>query len=150
MSYDPDKPRYGCMSLAMLTAATVMLIVLAVMSGCTKTVYVPFESHHYHTDSVRVAVERVDTLMQHDSVYVERNGDTTLIVKWRDRYRVKEVHDTVARIVERRDSVPVPYPVEKPLSKWQQAKMDFGGIAMGGCAALLAIAVWWLIRRFRR
>lgn len=149
MSFDPDKPRYGCMSLAMLTAATVMLIVLAMMSGCTKTVYVPVESHHYHTDTLTSVAVKVDTLMQHDSVYVERNGDTTLIVKWRNRYRVKEIHDTVQRIVEHRDSVAVPYPVEKPLSKWQQAKMDFGGIAFGATGILLIAAVRWLVRRFR-
>jgi len=136
----------------LLTAVIVLVIMvfIAALCGCTKTVYVPVESHHYHTDSVRVAVERVDTLMQHDSVYVERNGDTTLIVKWRDRYKVREVHDTIAREVVRVDSVAVPYPVEKPLSKWQQAKMDFGGIAFGGLAVAIAFVIIWLIKKIRK
>lgn len=126
-----------------------LLLFLSLLCGCQRTVYVPVQQHHYHTDSVRVAVERVDTLMQYDSVYVERNGDTTLMLKWRNRYRVKEIRDTITCIVVRRDSVEVPYPVEKPLTKWQQAKQDVGGFAMGGCVALLAIAVAWLVRKIR-
>lgn len=147
MRKDPDK---GFGYIALFVVVIAALLCLSLLCGCQRTVYVPVQQHHYHTDSVRVAVERVDTLMQHDSVYVERNGDTTLIVRWRDRYKVREVHDTIAREVVKVDSISVPYPVEKPLSKWQQAKMDFGGIAFGGCAALLAFAVVWLVRRFRR
>lgn len=146
MRKDPDK---GFGYIALFVVVMAALLCLSLLCGCKRTVYVPVERHHYHTDSVRVAVERVDTLMQHDSVYVERNGDTTLIVKWRNRYRVKEIHDTIARIVVRRDSVPVPYPVEKPLSKWQQAKMDLGGIAFGAVGVLIAFIIVWLVRKFR-
>lgn len=146
MKKDYDK---GFGYIALFVVVIAALLCLSLLCGCKRTIYVPVESHHYHTDSIRVAVERVDTMFQHDSVYVERNGDTTLIVKWRDRYRVKEVHDTVARIVEHRDSVPVPYPVEKPLSKWQQAKMDFGGIAFGAVGVLIAFVIVWLVRKFR-
>ena len=47
------------------------------------------------------------------------------------------------------DSVPVPYPVERPLSKWEQVKMDVGGIAIGAGAALLVAVIAllvWLIK----
>ncbi|MDE7460249.1 MAG: hypothetical protein K2M85_04095 [Paramuribaculum sp.] len=47
------------------------------------------------------------------------------------------------------DSIQVPYPVEMPLSRWQQAKMDFGGVAIGVVLAVLCIAVSWLIKKFR-
>lgn len=47
------------------------------------------------------------------------------------------------------DSIPIPYPVERPLSKWEQAKMDFGGIAIGGVIVIICIAVVWLIRKFK-
>ena len=146
MRKDPDK---GFGYIALFVVVIAALLCLSLLCGCKRTVYVPVQQHHYHTDSVRVAVERVDTLMQHDSVYVERNGDTTLIVKCRDRYRVKEVHDTVAREVIKVDSVYVPYPVEKPLTKWQQAKMDFGGIAFGAVGVLIAFIIVWLVRKFR-
>lgn len=147
MRKDPDK---GFGYIALFVVVIAALLCLSLLCGCKRTVYVPVERHHYHTDSVRVAVERVDTFIQHDSTYVERNGDTLLIVKWRDRYKNKIVRDTVTRETVKVDSIAVPYPVEKELSAWQQAKMDFGGIAMGGCVALLAFAVVWLARRFRR
>lgn len=142
MRKDPDKG-FGYIALF-------VVVIASLLCGCKRTIYVPVERHHYHTDSVRVAVERVDTLMQHDSVYVERNGDTTLIIKWRNRYRVKEIRDTITCIVVRRDSVEVPYPVEKPLTKWQQAKMDFGGIAFGAVGILIAFVIVWIIKKIRK
>ena len=48
------------------------------------------------------------------------------------------------------DSVPVPYEVERKLTRWEEAKMDAGGFAMGGVAIALCIAVIWLIRKFRK
>lgn len=146
MKKDYDK---GFGYIALFVVVIAALLCLSLLCGCKRTIYVPVESHHYHTDSVRVSVERVDTMFQHDSVYVEHNGDTTLIVKWRDRYKVREVHGTVARKGIKVDSVYVPYPVEKPLSKWQQAKMDFGGIAFGAVGVLIAFIIVWLLRKFR-
>ena len=58
------------------------------------------------------------------------------------------VHDTC--YVERTDSIQVPYPVERKLTRWQQAKMDLGGIALGVLAVVLCAAVVWLIRKFKR
>lgn len=48
------------------------------------------------------------------------------------------------------DSIPVPYPVEKKLTRWEQAKLDVGGMAIRGSALALCIAVVWLIKKFRR
>lgn len=51
------------------------------------------------------------------------------------------------------DSVPVIVPVERELSKWEKAKMDFGGMAMGGAAVFfigLCIAVVWIIKKRRK
>lgn len=52
------------------------------------------------------------------------------------------------------DSVPVPYPVERPLTKWEQTKMDFGGMAIVGLVALglavVALAVWLIKIKRRR
>lgn len=48
------------------------------------------------------------------------------------------------------DSIPVPYPVERELSRWEQTKMDFGGMALGAIAVALGAAVVWLVKKFRR
>lgn len=45
---------------------------------------------------------------------------------------------------------PVPYPVERKLTRWEQLKMDFGGMAIGAVIVAIAIAVIWMARRFRR
>ncbi len=47
------------------------------------------------------------------------------------------------------DSVPVPYPVERELTRWERAKMDFGGMALGAVAVAICVVVVWLARKFR-
>lgn len=119
--------------------------------NCTKTVYVPTEHTVYNTDTVYEAVLRVDSLIQRDSVAVVQKGDTVLITRYRDRYRVKERTDTVYKA--KTDSVRVrePYPVERKLTKWEQVKMDFGGMFLGGLIAVVVSAVIvWIVKRKRR
>lgn len=48
------------------------------------------------------------------------------------------------------DSVPVPYPVERKLGRWEQAKQDYGGWAMGLLITVLCAVVVWIARAFRR
>lgn len=48
------------------------------------------------------------------------------------------------------EDVDKPYPVEKPLTRWQQVKMDFGGVAMGGSVVAIAFVIIWLIKKFKK
>lgn len=48
------------------------------------------------------------------------------------------------------DSVPVPYPVERPLSKWDQVKMEAGGWAIGGLIVAVIAVVWLVFKKRRR
>lgn len=51
------------------------------------------------------------------------------------------------------DSIPVPYPVERELSTWEKAKMDFGGIVLGGLGVsilIIALLVWFAMKRARK
>jgi hypothetical protein len=72
-------------------------------------------------------------------VYIHERNDTVFVKHFKTKYidRWKEVIkvDTLIKT----DSIQVPYPVEKKLSRWQQIKMDTGGIAIGGCVVLLLI-----------
>lgn len=132
--------------------ALILVVMLALaLTSCTKTVYVPTEHTVYNTDTVYEAVLRVDSVIQRDSVAVVQKGDTVLITRYRDRYRVKERTDTVYKA--KKDSVRVrePYPVERELTKWEQTKMDFGGMAIGGLIAVVVSAVIvWIVKRKRR
>ena len=136
--------------LVWLALISVVMLALA-LTSCTKTVYVPTEHIVYSTDTVYEAVLRVDSVIQRDSVAVVQKGDTVLITKYRDRYRVKERTDTVYKA--KTDSVRVrePYPVERPLTKWEQTKMDFGGMFLGGLIAVgVAAVIVWIVKRKMR
>lgn len=41
--------------------------------------------------------------------------------------------------ISKADSIQVPYPVEKELTRWQQFRMDFGGWAM--CIVVISILI---------
>lgn len=139
---------------ALVTWLALMLLAMAALmlsGGCTRKVYVPTEHIVYSTDTVYEAVLRVDSVIQRDSVAVVQKGDTVLITRYRDRYRVKERTDTVYKA--KTDSVRVrePYPVERELTKWEQTKMDFGGMFLGGLIAVgVAAVIMWIVKRKRR
>lgn len=129
-------------------ALFICLLVLA--TGCSRKVYVPVESVVSRTDTIYSAKVRVDSVIMRDSVAVFQKGDTVLITKYRDRYRVKELTDTVYQSAIDSVKISVPYPVEHELSRWERTKMDFGGMAIGGLVIALCVAVAWLIKKFRK
>ena len=111
-----------------------MFIILAVIitfclwclfSCSPKVITVP----EYHTEYV----VKTDTFIRYDSIYrgdsviIRIVSDTVWIEHWRteykDRWRDRSIHDTIMKT----DSIRVPYPVEKQLSRWQKLKMDAGG-----------------------
>lgn len=134
-----------------LFIALFVLTVLLLMGGCTKKVYVPAETVTSRTDTVYSAKLRVDSVIFRDSVAVIQKGDTVLITKYRDRYKVRQRTDTVYQAVVDSVKVKVSYPVERPLSKWERTKMDFGGMFLGGMVvAVLTAVIIWIVKRKRR
>lgn len=128
----------------------VIFTLLFLLCACASTRYVPVESGAVRTDTVYSVKFRTDSVMLRDSVSVTQNGDTVVITRYKDRYRVSERVDTVYQSVRDSVKVRVPYPVERQLSRWEQTKMDFGGVALSGIAAMLCAAVVWLIKKFRK
>lgn len=133
----------------LLLGAALLLGAGMLLSGCTRTVYEPVEHTVVRTDTVYAARSAVDSIVLRDSVAVVQRGDTVYVSRWRERWRVRERTDTVYRSAVDSVRVEVPYPVEKKLSRWEQAKMDLGGVAIGVLAAVACIAVVWLIKKFR-
>lgn len=122
------------------------LNMLLMMSSCKSVKYVPVEK-------VRTEIEyrdRVyrDSVHMIDSVYIRERSDTVFVERWHTMY--KEVKRTDTLLVYRTDTVQVPYPVEKKLSRWESLKMDIGGIAAGMIVALSLIVVWLVKTRGRR
>lgn len=125
--------------IIILTAPVLLLM------GCSTVKYVPVETVRTERvtehDSIFVEVVKSDSVIitkQGDTVYVDR-WHIQLKDRWRDRWR-----DSI-----RTDSVQVPYPVEKQLSRFQQFCLDWGKLTLGGSVLAVLLVVLWLIRWVR-
>lgn len=120
-----------------------LLSVCLMIVSCRSVKYVPVET--VKTDSVYVNKVQRDSIRLQDSIFVFVKGDTVRIEKYKYLYRDRVVVDTVW-LVER-DSVQVPVPVEKPLTRWQRWKLDLGGFAMAGIAAVILLGIFKVVRK---
>lgn len=116
----------------------------AAISSCTRTVYEPVET--VRTEYRDREVERLVADTVHDTRLVWVKGDTVVDIREKEHIRRVEIHDTC--YIERNDTIRVPYPVERQLSKWERTKMDFGGMALVVMIAIVCVAVIWLIKKF--
>lgn len=101
-----------------------LICLLVIATGCSRKVYVPVESTVSRTDTVYSAKVRIDSVIMRDSVAVFQKGDTVMITKYRDRYRVKKLTDTVYQSAIDSVKVSVPYPVEKALTPWESFRLQ--------------------------
>lgn len=106
-----------------------VLLVLSFMGCRSRIQYVPVESVR---TEYRDKVQR-DSIYVLDSIYMREKGDTVFVDRWRYAYKDRLLTDTLIL----NDTVRVPYPVEKSLSRWQRAKMDVGGWIIGGMSIIL-------------
>lgn len=151
-------------------ALFICLLVLA--SGCSRKVYIPVENTTVKTDAVTHHINNTDSVTVIERVYESDTRYDSIapildslnrVIGW-DRYHFRESTKKDSREMQRmqalvdslkavkRDSVekPVPYPVERELSRWERTKMDFGGMAIGALVIALCVAVAWLIKKFRK
>ena len=133
------------------SAVAIILIfaLCGVLSSCTSVRYV--EVPRVSRDTLRVVQVETRRDSVRDSIFLREfvQGDTIYRVKyverlrWRDRWRV----DTLRAV--RVDSVAVPYPVERNVSRRDKVRYMWRGVAVGLVLAVVAIAVVWLRRRYR-
>ena len=124
-----------------------MLSILFVLSwllclvGCRTVRYVPVPEYHTLYKTRVDTVQHRDSVYFRDSVFTATKGDTVYLTKthWRERFR--NVYHIKVDTMMQRDSIRVPYPVEKPLTKWQRWKMNAGGWAMGVAAVLVILVI---------
>ena len=103
-----------------------VLLVSAICIGCRTIQYIPVET--IRTDTVYFNHIRTDSVYVRDSIYVNQKGDTVTEYRYKYVYRYKDRIDTL--YISSRDTVSVPYPVEKELTAWQQTKINYGGWAI--------------------
>ena len=125
----------------------VVLLLLAMLASCKTTRYVSVPEYHKEYINRTDTFLRSDTLFRLDSVVIRQKGDTTVIEKIRWQNRFVNVYKVKTDTIMKSDSIRVPYPVERRLSKWEQFKMDVGGLAMVLIAVVIIFVIVWLVRR---
>ncbi|WP_394901525.1 hypothetical protein [Bacteroides xylanisolvens] len=121
----------------------IILLTLAIsLTSCRSIKYVPVETvkTEYKTrDSIRF-----DSIYEHDSIFLFVKGDTVYKEKYRYKYRYLTINKTDTVMLT--DSVQIPYPVEKQLTRWQQMKIELGGWAVG---VIVILSIVLMLKLFR-
>lgn len=127
-------------------AMVASMLLIWSMCSCS-TQYVPVESVRY--DSVFFEKIRKDSIFVQDSVFIRQKGDTVFKDKFKVVYKYVLLRDTMLTV--RRDSIPIPVPVEKKRTWWEQTKIDVGGYAVTIIVIyVLCRLMRWFIMRTRK
>lgn len=121
-------------SVFTLIVLGMIVLLMSAVCSCRTVQYMPVET--VRTDSLYFNTVSTDSVYVKDSVLIVK-GDTVTEYRWRYVYKYKDRTDTV--YVSRTDSVQVPYPVEKELTRWQRFKMDIGGYALAAVVVIVLI-----------
>ena len=126
----------------LLYILTIFLMAGICFTSCRNIKYVPVETvkTEYKTrDSIRF-----DSIYEHDSIFLFVKGDTVYKEKYRYKYRYLTINKTDTVMLT--DSVQIPYPVEKQLTRWQQMKIELGGWAVG---VIIILSIVLMLKMFR-
>ena len=88
-------------------------------------------------------VEKRDSIYVKDSTFVYVGGDTVYMYKYKNIYRDKIKTDTL--YITKRDSVAVPYPVEKKLSYWEENLLCCGKLFVVFILLAVAVAIGYFV-----
>ena len=124
---------------------------IAILAGLSLLGCKPYKVAQRDTvvrDSLYITQRMIDRVLIRDSVYERHVHDTVYKYKERETVRYLAMRDTL--YVERMDSVSVPYPVERKLTKWEAVRMRMGDILLVSVNIGLIYVVIWIIRRRKR
>lgn len=129
-----------------LIYVTIFLLIGIWFTSCRSVKYVPLETvrtnteyrDHYLRDSIHV----------HDSIFMFMKGDTVFRDRWHTEYKNKFVSDTT--YINKTDTIRIPYPIEKRLSRWDSIKLELGGWAFGAVVVLILTIAGRFVYRFRK
>lgn len=139
---------FGMMLLAFI-ASLVIYGVIGMLTSCRSVKYVPVPEYHTEYKVKTDSFVKRDSVWVKDSVWLWMKGDTVYKERWcmkyNDRYVYRNKKDTVIQT----DSVRVPYPVKRELSRWEKVKLDWFipilSVGLGVTGILL-----WITRTRRR
>ena len=119
------------------------ILILLCCTSCKQVEYIPQVSVQH--DSIYIAQHSVDTIMQRDSIYVAKVGDTIYQERWHTKYVVREKIDTLH--IAQHDTLRIPYPVERVVTKSSIPKWAVLLSCMGAASLLYIILI--LYRRIK-
>ena len=117
------------------------------LTGCTTTKYVPVESVTH--DSIYISRLQRDSIHVHDSIYMEvkTKADTVYKTKYVQKVVYRDALRTDTMVVERVDTLRIPVPVERKLTRWDSLRMKAGNVNVTILTAAILFFAIWLIKR---
>lgn len=140
-----ETKRNGCAGVLLWMLIILLAgFVLIGLGACRSVRYIPVESVRH--DSVVTILHQRDSIYQHDSVYIKEKADTLLIEHWHTRWRDRVSHDTL--YISKTDTIRIPVPVERKLTKAECTYITIGKWSVGVVAGLVLAAICFIF--FRR
>lgn len=151
-------------------AVIVGLLAVFLFAGCKSSFHAVKQSvSSYETDSFRAETKqnvlRWDSVIKRDSIYVRDSvatrqvGDTIFIDRWHweyiyDFFQLEKMnlenHQQQEYVfIARTDTIRVPYPVERKLTKWEEFELEYAAWAMGATCVLLVILGYELYKKIK-
>ena len=140
-----ETKRNGCLGVLLWMLIILLAgFVLIGLGACRSVRYIPVESVRH--DSVVTILHHRDSIYQHDSVYIKEKADTVLIERWHTRWRDRVSHDTL--YISKTDTIRIPVPVERKLTKAERTYITIGKWSVGAVAGLVLAVICFIF--FRR
>lgn len=141
-----ETKRNGCMGVLLWMLIILLAgFVLIGLGACRSVRYIPVESVRH--DSVVTILHHRDSIYQHDSVYIKERADTVLIERWHTRWRDRVSHDTL--YISKVDTIRIPVPVERKLTKAERTYITIGKWSVGAVAGLVLAAICFIFYKRR-
>ena len=129
--------------MKMISRLLLAILALCGLLGCKS--YKVAQRETVIKDSLYITQRMIDRVLIRDSVYERHVHDTVYQYKERETVRYLSLRDTL--YIEKRDSVSVPYPVERELTRCEATRMRLGDILLIIVSIGLIYVVIWLIKR---
>lgn len=126
----------------------IVLLLVVFLSGC-KTKYIPIEKVVYQNAIKNDTLHTSDSVFVRDSIYLRQKGDTCYLDRWHEKTVFKNVYMVKVDSFLKRDSIQVPYPVERELSKWEQFQLKYAVLSFGALCMLLVILGYKLYKNIK-
>ena len=131
--------------ISTIVTIIVGFLIVFLLGGCKSKEYIKVPEYHTEYVNRTDTFHKLDSVYLKDSVFMYQRGDTVYHTKvtYRDRYH--NIYKVKLDTIIKRDSVSIPYPIERQLTKNEQRLISLGKLFIGFLFFIvITIAViWW-------